>query len=153
MTLNQPVENFSFITTGSDKPVSFSDFKGKNIVLYFYPKDNTPGCTIESKDFRDFHDEFLTLDTVILGVSRDTLKSHDKFKADCELPFVLITDADETLCRYFDVLKEKIMFGKKAVGVVRSTFLIDKKGVVKKEWRDVTIMGHVEEVLKSIDNG
>jgi peroxiredoxin Q/BCP len=150
MALNKAIENFSFMTTASDQPTSFSDFKDKNIVLYFYPKDNTPGCTIESKDFRDFHDEFLALDTVVLGVSRDTLKSHDKFKTDCGLPFPLITDTDEALCRYFDVLKEKTMFGKKVIGLVRSTFLIDKKGVVRKEWRNVTIMGHVTEVLSAV---
>ncbi|MDF3055621.1 MAG: Thiol peroxidase, Bcp-type [Gammaproteobacteria bacterium] len=150
MVLNQPVEDFSFTTTETDKPVSFSDFAGKNIVLYFYPKDNTPGCTIESKDFRDFHDEFLALDTVVLGVSRDNLKSHHKFKTDCDLPFPLITDAEETLCRYFDVLKEKSMFGKKSIGVVRSTFLIDKKGIVRKEWRNVNVIGHVVEVLQAV---
>lgn len=150
LTLNHPVENFTFMTTESDTPLSFADFKGKNIILYFYPKDNTPGCTIESKDFRDLHDKFVALDTVVLGISRDTLKSHNNFKCKYTLPFPLISDPEQVLCHYFEVMKEKSMFGKKVHGIERSTFLIDKNGVLKKEWRKVSVLGHAKKVLEEV---
>jgi len=148
--LNQPIKNLAFSTT-ENPHTSFADFKGKIIVLYFYPKDNTPGCTIEAKDFRDLYTKFLAADAVILGVSRDSLASHEKFKTDCELPFPLISDDKEELCHYFDVIKEKNMYGKKVMGVDRSTFLIDREGVLRQEWRNVKVPGHVQEVLCRVD--
>lgn len=129
------------------------DHEGKQVVLYFYPKDSTPGCTIEAKDFRDAYQDFLALDTLIFGVSRDSMKSHDSFSTKCGLPFPLISDADERLCRHFNVLKEKSMFGKKVRGIVRSTFLIDKTGAIKQEWRDVSVPGHVQAVLALVRQG
>lgn len=131
-------------------PLTLGDFKGKKIVLYFYPKDNTSGCTQESKDFRDSLKAFEQLNTVILGVSRDSLKSHDKFIRDHCLPFALISDPDESLCRLFEVIKEKSMYGKKYMGIERSTFILDETGVVIKEWRNVKVPGHVTEVLQAL---
>lgn len=130
--------------------INLSEFKGQKIVLYFYPKDNTPGCSSESKSFRDHFDEFKKNNTVILGVSRDSLQSHLKFKEKLNLPFELISDTDETLCEYFNVLGRKTMFGKIFNGLTRSTFLIDEKGKVIREWRKVKVCGHVEEVLKAL---
>lgn len=149
--LGSPVADFSAPATG-DKTVRLSDFKGKNVVLYFYPKDNTPGCTTEGQQFRDFHDEFKALNTVILGVSRDSLRAHENFKAKQAFPFDLIADTDETLCKQFDVIKLKKMYGKESLGVERSTFLIDKQGVLRKEWRKVKVNGHVEQVLDAVKN-
>ncbi len=135
-------------TTGGD--IKLSDFKGQKIVLYFYPKDNTPGCTSESKSFRDHVEEFKKNNTIIFGVSRDSLKSHLKFKEKFQLPFELISDADEKLCEHFSVLGKKTLFGKIFNGLIRSTFLIDEKGKVIREWRKVKVCGHVEEVLKAV---
>jgi thioredoxin-dependent peroxiredoxin len=115
--------------------------------LYFYPKDDTPGCTLEGKDFRDHHADFDKLKVRILGVSRDTLASHAKFRGKYALPFELVSDPDEQLCRQFDVIKEKNLYGKKVLGIERSTFLIDGSGVLRKEWRKVKVDGHVAEVL------
>lgn len=130
--------------------IKLSDYKGQKIVLYFYPKDNTPGCTSESKAFRDRYKEFEKNNTVILGVSRDSLQSHLKFKDKLNLPFELISDSDETLCNAFEVLGKKTMFGKIFNGLIRSTFLIDEKGKVIQEWRKVKISGHIDEVLKAV---
>ncbi|MDQ2994325.1 MAG: peroxiredoxin [Pseudomonadota bacterium] len=142
------IPRFKLATTlGRD--IKLADYAGQNIVLYFYPKDNTPGCTKESKDFRDSIAEFKKLNTVVFGVSRDPLASHAKFKEKHCMPFELISDHDEKLCRHFDVLKEKNLFGLKYVGLVRSTFLIDAKGDVVKEWRKVKVIGHVADVLKA----
>lgn len=124
--------------------------RGKNIVVYFYPKDNTPGCTIESKAFRDHYAEFQAANTEIIGVSRDSIKSHCRFIDNYELPFSLISDDDEKICQLFGVLKEKSMFGKKYKGIERSTFLIDTNGVLKKEWRNVSVLGHVKTVLGEV---
>lgn len=144
--VGQPVTDFNFVTT--DNPnACFSDFKGKIVVLYFYPKDNTPGCTIEAKEFRDLYARFLSANACVLGVSRDNLKSHASFREQCELPFPLISDEDEALCQYFDVIKEKNMYGKMVMGVQRSTFLIDRAGVLQQEWRNVKAPGHAEVVL------
>ena len=133
-------------TAGSQ---SLANYKGKNIVLYFYPKDNTSGCTQESIDFRDNKKAFDKLNTVILGISRDSLKSHDKFIGDHELNFTLISDPDETLCKLCDVMKEKSMYGRKYMGIERSTFLFDSKGNLVNEWRKVKVPGHVAEVLST----
>jgi len=151
--VNKKVPNFSLPATG-EKTMSLSDFKGKQLVLYFYPKDNTPGCTKEGQAFRDHIHKFRRANTVILGVSRDSLKSHENFKAKHEFPFDLLADSEEVLCQLFDVIKEKNMYGKKLMGIERSTFLIDEKNILRREWRKVKVDGHVEEVLeaaKSLD--
>ena len=149
ITLNEPVAHFTAIAT-SEIEVSLAALKGSNIVIYFYPKDSTPGCTTEGQGFRDLHNEFKTIDTVIFGVSRDKMRSHENFKAKQEFPFELISDETEALCQLFDVIKEKNMYGKKHMGIERSTFLIDKKGVLRREWRKVKVKGHVEEVLDAV---
>lgn len=149
VSLNQPVPDFELPATG-DKTIRLSDLRGKKVVLYFYPKDNTSGCTQEGQDFRDHFDEFTAANAVILGVSRDSIKSHENFKAKQGFPFDLLSDQDETLCRLFDVIKEKNMYGKKAMGIERSTFLIDEDGVLRREWRKVKVPGHVEEVLEAV---
>ena len=144
--LGKKVKNFKIAATG-DKDISLSDFKGKNLVLYFYPRDSTPGCTTEGQDFRDAKGRFTRQNTIILGVSRDSIKSHENFIAKQNFNFDLLSDADEILCKQFDVIKMKNMYGKKSLGVERSTFLIDEKGVLRQEWRKVKVKGHVEEVL------
>lgn len=145
--LNQAVPDFMAETTGEATPISLSSLRGQQVVLYFYPKDDTPGCTLEAQDFRDHMAAFTKANTVILGISRDSIKSHDKFKCKYELPFELLSDADETLCQCFGVLKEKNMYGKKVIGIERSTFLIDKEGILRAEWRGVKVPDHVLEVL------
>lgn len=129
------------------KTISSKDFAGKKVVLYFYPKDNTPGCTTEAQTFRDNIEAFTAAGAVILGVSRDSVKSHDNFITKQELPFDLISDADETLCKAFDVIKEKNMYGKKVIGIQRSTFVMDGDWNLIQEWRNVRVKGHVEKVL------
>ena len=128
------------------------DFNDKNLVIYFYPKDSTPGCTTEGQDFRDNYKKFKKLNTEILGVSRDSIKSHENFKAKQSFPFELLSDPDEKVCKAFDVMKMKSMYGKQYLGVDRSTFLIDKAGKVKREWRSVKVKGHVDEVLNEVKN-
>jgi peroxiredoxin Q/BCP len=149
LQLDQPIADFIFTTTAHEK-LSFSELKGKNIVLYFYPKDNTPGCTQESIDFRDAHAEFTKLKTVVLGISRDSLKSHHNFKEKYCLPFALITDSAEELCSYFNVVKMKNMYGKKVRGIERSTFLIDKNGILRHEWRGVKVPEHIVDILNKL---
>lgn len=129
---------------------SFRDLLGKNIVLYFYPRDNTPGCTQEGKDFRDLHAAFSKANTQVLGISRDSLHSHAKFCEKLSLPFPLISDPDETLCKLFGVMIEKNMFKRLLLGIDRSTFLIDPQGVLKHEWRSVRVKGHAQAVLDAI---
>ena len=147
--IGNKIKNFQLSATG-ETSIKLTELKGKNVVLYFYPKDNTPGCTKESEGFRDNIKKFAKLNTVILGVSRDSINSHEKFKTKLDLPFDLISDNEEKLCQQFDVIKEKNMYGKKVMGIERSTFLIDKKGVLQKEWRKVKVDGHVEEVLQAV---
>ena len=130
--------------------LSNKDFEGKNFVIFFYPKDNTPGCTLEGQDFRDNHKKFLKLDTEILGVSRDSIKSHENFVSKQDFSFQLLSDPDEIMCKAFDVMREKSMYGKKYIGVDRSTFLVNSKGIVTKEWRSVKVKGHVDEVLEAL---
>ncbi len=127
-----------------------SELRGRNVVLYFYPKDNTPGCTTEGQDFRDHYEGFENLNTVILGVSRDDIKSHESFKTKQCFPFDLIADIDEELCRAFDVIKEKNLYGKKSMGIERSTFIIDEHGVLRREYRKVKVDGHVLAVLRDL---
>jgi peroxiredoxin Q/BCP len=147
--LDKFVPDFSASMTGG-KPFKLSEFKGKTIVLYFYPKDNTPGCTTEGMQFRDTCDQFLRAGAVIFGVSRDSIRSHEGFKDKLALPFELISDPDETLCQRFNVMKMKTMYGKQARGVERSTFVIDAAGKLVKEWRGVKVPGHVDEVLEFV---
>ena len=152
--VSQPLPDFKINATNNTS-LHLGELKNKNVVLYFYPKDNTPGCTAESQDFRDNFDQFKQLNTIIFGVSRDHLKSHEKFKSQYEFPFELISDPDETLCRLFDVIKLKNMYGKQVYGIERSSFLIDKEGILREEWRKVKVKGHVDEVLtavKSLNN-
>lgn len=146
--LNQPVENFTANATG-EKIIQLADLAGKNVVLYFYPKDNTPGCTTESLDFRDLHEQFVAANTVVFGVSRDTLRVHENFKAKHSFPFELISDTEETLCQQFDVIKLKKLYGKEHLGIERSTFLIDASGVLRHEWRKVKVAGHAAQVLEA----
>lgn len=134
----------------SGKTFNLADYRGKNLVLYFYPKDNTPGCTTEGMQFRDLHPQFQATNTEIFGISRDSLKSHENFKAKLGMPFELISDPDESLCTMFDVMKMKNMYGKQVRGVERSTFVIDAAGKVVKEWRGVKVPAHVDEVLAFI---
>ena len=147
--IGKKIPEFEAQATGG-QTVKSSDFKGKRLVLYFYPKDNTPGCTIEGRDFRDNVKKFKALHAVILGVSRDSLKSHENFKEQECFPFELLSDPDEKLCRTFDVIKEKNMYGKKVMGIERSTFLIDENGKLRNEWRKVKVDGHVAEVLDAV---
>ena len=132
--------------------LSNKDFDGKNLVIYFYPKDSTPGCTTEGQDFRDNYKNFKKLNTEILGVSRDSVKSHENFKLKQSFPFELLSDPDEKMCKSFDVMKMKSMYGREYMGVDRSTFLINKEGKVVKEWRSVKVKGHVDEVLEETKN-
>ena len=144
------IPKFKLKATG-DKTISSEDFKGRNLIIYFYPKDSTPGCTLEGQDFRDNYKKFQSLDTDILGVSRDSLKSHENFKAKQEFPFDLLSDPDEKMCKAFDVMQMKSMYGKEYIGVDRSTFLIDKKQKVVKEWIIVKVKVHVDEVLSAVE--
>ena len=150
-TMNRVVANFSSDATGGKK-IQLKDLRGQNVVLYFYPKDSTPGCTQEGLDFKDLHSRFRRQKTVILGVSRDSLASHDKFKKKQAFPFDLLSDTDEKLCRKFDVIHEKTLYGRKFMGVVRSTFLIDADGKLRAEWRKVKVKGHAAEVLEAVKN-
>lgn len=149
VTTGKKVPNFTLPATG-DQEISLKQLKGKHVVLYFYPKDSTPGCTTEGQNFRDLYPEFQKLDTEILGVSRDGIKAHENFKAKQGFPFELLSDKEETLCQLFDVIKEKNMYGRKVMGIERSTFLIDAKGVLRREWRKVKVKGHVDEVLEAV---
>lgn len=139
--------DIDLLATG-DKTIKLSDYQGKYLVLYFYPRDNTPGCIQEGQAFRDNIDKFTQLNAIIVGVSRDSVRVHDSFKCKQEFPFDLIADTDETLCRWFDVIKMKNMYGKQVQGIERSTFLIDPAGVIAHEWRKVKIKTHIDEVLQ-----
>ena len=149
VTVGKKVPNFVLPATG-EQEISLKDLKGKKVVIYFYPKDSTPGCTTEGQNFRDQYNKFKRAGAIVLGVSRDSIKSHENFKAKQEFPFDLLSDKEETLCSLFDVIKEKKLYGKVSMGIERSTFLIDDKGVLKKEWRKVKVAGHVDEVLAAV---
>jgi thioredoxin-dependent peroxiredoxin len=149
--LNMTVPDFSAQITGT-KPFQLSQFRGKKLVLFFYPKDNTPGCTTESLQFRELYPIFQKAGTEIIGISRDSIRSHDGFKSKLELPFELISDADEMVCTMFDVIVMKSMYGKKVRGIERSTFVIDAAGKIVKEWRGVKVPGHVDEVLEFVQS-
>ncbi|OZI22821.1 peroxiredoxin [Bordetella genomosp. 7] len=139
----------SFTAESTIGPLSLEQCRGRAVVLYFYPKDNTPGCTTESQDFRDLHADFLATGAVVIGVSRDSLKSHANFQAKHQLPFPLISDADETVCNLYGVIKQKNMYGKQVRGIERSTFLIDAEGRLVQEWRGVKVPNHANEVLQA----
>jgi len=143
--------DFSFEAT-NDVSGRLSDYKGQWVVLYFYPRDATPGCTTQGQDFRDMHAKFQDLNTVILGISRDTLKSHERFKEKQGFPFELIADPEETICLQYDVMKDKNMYGKKVRGIERSTFIFNPEGEMVQEWRKVKVPGHVTEVLQWIED-
>ena len=147
--LDNPVPEFEIPST-SGQPFNSKSAAGKSWVLYFYPKDNTPGCTNEGQQFRDLHAQFNKAECAIFGVSRDSLKSHENFKAKMSFPFELLSDVDEIACKAFDVIKMKNMYGKKVRGIERSTFVIDAQGVVRREWRGVKVPGHAQEVLEFI---
>jgi len=140
------VKNFSRPATG-DKTISLKDLAGKKVVLYFYPKDSTPGCTTEGQNFRDAKAKFTRQNTVILGVSRDSLRKHENFKAKQKFNFDLLSDEDESLCKQFDVIKLKKLYGREYMGIERSTFLIGEDGTLLEEWRGVKVKGHVDDVL------
>lgn len=145
------VPDFSLI--GSDNTLhNLSDYKGKKVILYFYPRDNTPGCTTESCDFRDNYKQIIDSNTIILGISKDSLASHIKFVTKYDLPFILLSDEEKTVCNMFDVIKEKNMYGKKLLGIERSTFLIDENGILIKEFRKVKVKGHVDSIIEELLN-
>ena len=147
--LGKPVPDFSLPSTGNTT-FSIASARGSKLVLYFYPKDDTPGCTQQGADFRDRYKEFNRADCEIVGISRDSVKSHEGFKAKMKFPFQLLSDPDEAVCTQFGVMKQKNMYGKKVRGIERSTFVVDKAGVLAREWRGVKVPGHVQEVLNFV---
>ncbi len=150
-TINRVVADFKCAATG-EQIIQLKALGGKNVVLYFYPKDNTPGCTTEGQDFRDLFSKFKRQNTLIFGISRDSIAAHEKFRDKQQFPFELLSDPDEKLCRQFDVIKEKMLYGRKFMGIERSTFLIDAKGKLRQEWRKVKVKGHAAEVLAAVKN-
>lgn len=150
VAVGKPVPDFELPATGN-QTIRLSNLKGQNVVLYFYPKDNTPGCTLEGENFRDMHSAFKHAKTIILGVSRDGVESHEGFKEKLAFPFELLADEEERVCKLFDVIKPKNMYGKEVIGVERSTFLIDTAGVLRREWRKVKVEGHANEVLEAVE--
>jgi len=149
INIGDAVTDFLALSTG-DKNINLSDYLGRYVVLYFYPKDSTPGCTQEGIAFRDAYDKFTALNAVILGVSRDSIRLHENFKAKQAFPFDLLSDSDEALCSLFDVIKMKAMYGKQVRGIERSTFLIDPSGVLIHEWRKVKVKDHCEDILSTL---
>jgi len=147
--IDRVVPAFKLPATG-EQVIDLKSLRGKNVVIYFYPKDSTPGCTTEGQDFAANHSKFKRQNTVILGVSKDSVASHEKFKAKYNFPFELLSDEEEQACQIFDVIKEKNMYGRKFMGIERSTFLVDEKGKLRREWRKVKVKGHVDEVLAAV---
>ena len=148
-TIGKKIPAFKLPATGGQQ-ITLQDLRGSKVVLYFYPKDSTPGCTAEGLDFQAKHGQFKRAGAIVLGVSRDSVTSHDKFREKQGFQFDLLSDANETLCKIFDVIQEKNMYGKKVMGIERSTFLIDAQGVLRQEWRKVKVAGHVDEVLTAV---
>jgi thioredoxin-dependent peroxiredoxin len=151
LIIGQVAPDFQACATGG-KTIRLSDYVGQFVVIYFYPKDNTAGCTQQAQSFRDAHAQFAAFNTVILGVSRDSVRSHDNFKAKHELPFDLLSDTDEQLCQLFDVIKMKNMYGKQVRGIERSTFLLNPQGVLIQEWRKVKVKTHCDELLQVLNS-
>ena len=151
VSIGKQVPNFEAMSTG-DKSIKLSDYKGKYVLLYFYPKDNTPGCITEGQNFRDHFAQFEQYNTIILGVSRDSVRVHEGFKTKQNFPFDLLSDKEEVLCQLFDVIKMKNMYGKKVLGIERSTFLIDPDGLLIHEWRKVKVKVHIDEVLQKLSD-
>lgn len=149
VSVGKKVPDFSVAATGG-QTVSLKEYRGKNVIVYFYPKDSTPGCTLEGQDFRDNHAKFKRQKAIVFGVSRDSVSSHERFREKQGFKFDLLSDPDEKLCRLFDVIKEKNMYGRKVIGIERSTFLIDHLGVLRQEWRKVRVKGHVAEILDAV---
>lgn len=149
VSIDKKVPTFTSQAT-SEQIVTLTELSGKNVVIYFYPKDSTPGCTTEGQNFRDMINDFEAANTVIFGVSRDSLRAHENFKSKQAFPFELISDPEEELCKLFDVIKLKKNYGREYMGIERSTFIIDAEGILKKEWRGVKVKGHVEEVLAAV---
>jgi peroxiredoxin Q/BCP len=147
VAVGRSVPQFALPATGGE--FSLKAARGSNLVLYFYPRDNTPGCTREGEDFRDLHKAFAKAQTRIVGISADSLASHEKFKTKMKFPFELASDADQSVCKLFDVIREKSMYGRKFMGLERSTFLIDAQGKLRREWRKVRVDGHATEVLEA----
>lgn len=147
--LGQKVDDFTLPATG-DKNISLSHLKGQNIVIYFYPKDNTSGCTTEGQNFNDLMDDFKKHNCLVLGVSRDSIRKHENFKAKYKFTFDLLADTEETLCQQFDVIQLKKLYGKEYLGIVRSTFLINEQGILIQEWRNIRVKGHVDTVLSAL---
>ena len=150
VSIGKRVENFTLPATG-DQNLSLTDFKGNKLIIYFYPRDNTSGCTREGQDFRDLYPQFANLGADILGASRDSVKTHENFKNKHEFPFHLLSDSEELLCRQFDVIREKKLYGRTYMGIERSTFLIDSEGVLQQEWRKVRVPGHAQAVLEALE--
>ena len=152
VSVGKRIKNFTLPATG-DQNLSLSDFKGRKLIIYFYPKDNTPGCTREGQDFRDLYKQFTDAGADILGVSRDSVRIHENFKTKHEFPFHLLSDKEEKLCGQFDVIREKKLYGRTYMGIDRSTFLIDSDGVLLKEWRKVRVPSHAQAVLDEVTTG
>ncbi len=148
---DQVVPDFTLPATGGTD-FKLSAARGKSLVIYFYPKDNTPGCTTESQQFRDLHADFKKADCEVVGISRDSIKSHENFKAKFTLPFALLADTEETVCEQFGVIKLKNMYGKQVRGIERSTFVLDQRGELRREWRGVKADGHAQEVLQFVQS-
>lgn len=151
VNLQQTVPDFELPSTG-DKTIRLSDLRGKNVLIYFYPKDNTPGCTLEGQNFRDHIETFNAHNTLIFGISRDSVRVHENFKEKQQFPFDLLSDADETVCNLFGVMQLKKNYGREYMGIVRSTFLIDAEGKLINEWRNVKVKQHIDEVLEAVKN-
>ena len=149
VSVGKRVEKFTLPATG-DQDLSLQDFSGRNLVIFFYPKDNTPGCTREGQDFRDLYEQFAAAGADVLGVSRDSVRTHENYRNKHGFPFHLLSDKDEALCRQFDVIKEKKLYGRTYMGIVRSTFLIGPDGVLLREWRNVKVPGHAQAVLEAV---
>ena len=148
VAVDQAVPDFTAPATGGE--FTLSSLRGRKVVLFFYPKDNTPGCTTESLQFRDHYEHFRAAGAEIVGISRDSVKSHDNFKAKLELPYTLVSDSDEAICAMFDVIKMKKMYGKEVRGIERSTFLLDANGVLRREFRGIKVPGHVEAIVEAV---
>ena len=151
VNLQQTVPDFELPSTG-DKTIRLSDLRGNNVLIYFYPKDNTPGCTLEGQNFRDHIETFNAHNTLIFGISRDSVRAHENFREKQQFPFDLLSDADETVCNLFGVMQLKKNYGREYMGIVRSTFLIDTEGKLINEWRNVKVKQHIDEVLDVVKN-